>query len=397
MAYTMLNIADVEEVDSKGTKGGSYIVRVDEPNNPPDGPPTAIVFSAILNQDIDGAPTCYGRFNPASPDGRNGGLDDLRNATGSPRLGMFNALAKGQKHHDWQWVGLLRTTVADAPGRGIKPDLLDVRDELAALNDNGSAASPPMFPVLRDDNDRFYVSTSGLVKNAAAAVTNPQRYWDASTVNYAAKTPPVERLGVDYGDFGIAIRKDTGTASAFMYADAGNGNTVGEMSRALFTTLFPRNDQEEHPVAFIVFPGSRLRPIQNNPDAGMRTLLTDLSKAANINTVLNLMASGLPARGGPPVSEIMYSYDGPDPKGPKPTKVSQLMHRTPDLDVYAGSNARDAARVQRIVTALQRFGYDPAVAAQAAQEAAQAERQGLGIQITPIDLTGLQIPNPPAR
>ena len=98
------------------------------------------------------------------------------------------------------------------------------------------------------------------------------------------------------------------------------------------------------------------------------------------------------------MSEIMYSYDGPDPKGPKATKVSQLMHRTPDFDVYAGPNARDAARVQRIVTALQRFGYDPAVAAQAAQEAAaQTERPGLGIQIQPMDLTGLQIPNPPGR
>ena len=44
------------------------------------------------------------------------------------------------------------------------------------------------------------------------------------------------------------------------------------------------------------------------------------------------------------MSEITYSYDGPDPKGPKPTKLSQLMHRTPDFDVYAGSNARDAAK-----------------------------------------------------
>jgi hypothetical protein len=397
MAYTTLTISDVEEVGSKDRKDGSFLVRVDEPDNPPGSPPTAIVFSAILNQDIDGAPTCYARFNPASPDGRNGGLDDLRNATGSPSLGMFKALAKGQKHHDWQWVGLLRSTVADAPRRGIKATLLDIKDELAALNDNGSLAADPMYPVLRDDNDRFYVSTSGLVKNASAAITNSQRYWDASTVAYAAKTPPVERLGVDYGDFGIAIRKDTGTASAFMYADAGKQNKVGEMSRLLFTTLFPRNEQEEHPVAFIVFPGSRLRPIQNDPGAGMRTLLSDLSRAGNMNAVIGLMASGLPASGGPSISEIMYSYDGPDPKGPKPTKVGQLMHRTPDLDVYAGSNARDAARVQRIVTALQRFGYDPAVAAQAAQEAAQAARQGLGIQITPIDVTGLEIPNPPGR
>jgi hypothetical protein len=166
----------------------------------------------------------------------------------------------------------------------------------------------------------------------------------------------------------------------------------------LFTTLFPKNDQEEHPVAFIVFPGSRLRPVQNDPDAGMRTLLTDLSRAANMNTVIGLMASGLPARGGPSVSEITHSYDGPDPKGRKPTKVTQMMHRTPDFDVIAVPNDRDAARDQRIVAALQRLGYDTTVAAQAAQEAAaQAERPGLGIQIKPVDLTGLQIPNPPGR
>ncbi|HEY5204468.1 MAG TPA: hypothetical protein VIJ63_07710 [Roseiarcus sp.] len=397
MAFTTLSIADVEEVSSKGRDGGSFLVRVDQPNNPPGSPPTAIVFSAILNQDIDGAPNCYARFNPASPDGQNGGLDFLRNAISTSNVGMFTALAKGQKHHNWRWVGLLRSTVAGAPNQGIKAALLDIKDELAALNDDGNAASPPMFPVLRDDNDRFYVSTSGLVKNASAALTNPLRYWDASTIDYAAKTPPVIRLGVEYGDFGIAIRKDTGTARAFMYADAGNGNKVGEMSRSLFTALFPGNDQEEHPVAFIVFPGSRLRPIQNSPDAGMRTLLTNLSKAGNMNTVIGLMASGFPASGGPAVSEIMYSYDGPDPKGPKATKVKQLMHRTPDFDAYAGPNARDTARVQRIITALQRFGYDPAVAAQAAAEAAQAESRSRGIQIQPMDLTGLQIPDPPGR
>ena len=67
MAYVTLSIADVEEVSSKGRDGGSFLVRVDQPNNPAGSPPTAIIFPAILNQDIDGAPNCYGRFNPASP------------------------------------------------------------------------------------------------------------------------------------------------------------------------------------------------------------------------------------------------------------------------------------------------------------------------------------------
>ena len=37
------------------------------------------------------------------------------------------------------------------------------------------------------------------------------------------------------------------------------------MSTMLFRALFPGNNQEEHLVSFIVFPGSRLNPIADNP------------------------------------------------------------------------------------------------------------------------------------
>jgi hypothetical protein len=378
MAYITLTFDDVDEVASYRRPRGSFLVRVNQPNSDS----AAILFSAILNEDNDGAPTCYARFNPASPDGKNGGLDELRNATNAPRLGMFTALSAGKKHHDWRWVGLLRSTVADAPGRGIDVALLDVRDELAALNDNGNLASDPMFPVLRDDSDKFYVSTSGLVKNAAAKITNSLRYWDASTVAYGAKTPPLVRLGIDYGDFGIAIRKDTGTASAFMYADAGGEEKVGEMSRTVFRKLFPGIDQEHHPVAFIVFPGSRFNPIQNKPDAAIRPRLQDLSRAANMNTVIRLMASGMPF--GRP--DIRYQMDAIDPKRP-PKNISQVLHKVPGADLD-GLNVPDST--QRITDALTSFGFDPAVAAAAAHEANFPE-------IKPMDLTGLQIPNPPGR
>jgi hypothetical protein len=385
MAYTTLSFDDVDEVGSYGQSRGSYLVRVNQPNGPPNS--SAIIFSAILNEDNDGAPTCYARFNPASPDGLNGGLDFLRHAISLPRLGMFTPLAKGQQHHAWQWVGLLRRTEADATNQKIRP-LLDVRPELAALNDDGNLASDPMYPVLRDDNDKFYVSTTGLAKNASAAITNPGHYWDASTVAYAAKTPPVVKLGVDYGDFGVAIRKDTGTARAFMYADAGNGDKVGEMSRTLFKKLFPRSDQEHHPVAFIVFPGSRLNPIQNKPDGEIWSRLQDLSKAANMNTVIGLMASGMPY--GRP--DIWYRMDPIDPRRP-PQNLSQVLHQVPNVDLNADAGLNVGDTFQRIVDALKPFGFDPAVAAAAAQEAARADWP----EIKPMDLSGLQIPNPPGR
>src|SRR3954454_3058452 len=76
VAYIKLTFDDVAEVGSFHRDSGTYLVRATLPNDR-----TAIVFSAVLNQDIDGAPNCYARFNPASPTGLNGGLDFLRHAT----------------------------------------------------------------------------------------------------------------------------------------------------------------------------------------------------------------------------------------------------------------------------------------------------------------------------
>jgi hypothetical protein len=378
MAYITLNFDDVAEVGSFHRSGGSYLVRATQPDGQ-----TTIVFSAVLNEDIDGAPNCYARFNPAAPHALNGGLDFLRHATNQSDTANFVALPAGVLHHPWRWVGLLRKTHADAVAQGIL-GLLDERPELAALNENGNPKSPPQFPVLRDDNNNFYVSTTALVKNSAAAETNPAHWWDATTVPYAALTPPLRNVGVDLGDFGIAIRRDTGVSSPFLYADSGNGDKVGEVSRNLYRTLFRVGDQEEHLVAFIVFPGSRLRPIANNPRPTIRQRLADLSSAANVNTLIGLMGSGSPYR-GLPADEQMWVLDD----------VAHFQrHRAPDLDVYARPAADGTSRYRTIANALQAYGFNPATAAAAALEFANAERPGLP-RIELMDLKGLKIPEPP--
>jgi hypothetical protein len=238
--------------------------------------------------------------------------------------------------------------------------------------------------VLRDDNNRFYVSTTSIPNNVAAAETNPAHWWDATTVAYAALTPPLRDLGVGFGDFGIAIRRDTGVSSPFLYADGGNGNKVGEVSRSLFRTLFRDGSQEEHLVAFIVFPGSRLRPIANNPRPTIRRRLTDLSSAANVDTLIGLMASGSPYR-GLPADEQVWEIDD----------VRHFRrHRAPDLDVYARPAVAGSSRFRTIADTLQTYGFNPATAAAAAQEA-QAAGPGLGLKIEPMDLQGLKVPDPP--
>jgi hypothetical protein len=277
---------------------------------------------------------------------------------------------------------LLSRTHAQAAAQGILP-LLDERPELAALNEDRNPASPPQFPLLRDDNNGFYISTTSCVRNSAAAVTNPAHWWDASTVAYGAKTPPLVNLGVDCGDFGIAIRRDTGVASSFFYADHGNGNKVGEMSRSLFRHLFPANDQEEHLVAFVVFPGSRLRPMQNNPGPTLRTRLQELSTAANVDTMIGLMAAACPYSGLPAAEQIYVMDD-----------VRRFRtHRAPDLDLGARPAGIRSTGYRTIADALQPFGYDPVVAAAAAAEAAAAERPGLKIE--PMNLGNIKIPDPP--
>lgn len=365
-----LTFTDIAEVGSKGRDGGSFLVRVTGDG----GAANAVIYSGILNEDVDGAPQCYGRFP------MDAGIDRLVNATNLVGGGMFNALPKGQLAHPWRWVGVANMTHAEATAAGLLARL-DERSELAGrfsaaapLND---PRFPPRFPVMRADNNNFYVSTTALARNAALPATDPGHWWDATTVNYAALTPPLRDLGVQLGDFGLAIRRDNGTNSAFFFADAGGGQKIGEMSRLLFRTLFPGNNQEEHLVSFIVFPGSRLNPIADTPRPTLVRLLGDLSTASNVGTMIDIMAAGTSFARLKDTPELVNVID--DARRFK-------HHRAPGLDL--GLNR---GRSRTIATALGQWGFDAAVAERARAAAAP---QSLGLTIPPpsADIMNLKIP-----
>jgi hypothetical protein len=373
---TSLNFTDIAEVGSKGRDGGSFLVQVSGVGVAIN----AIVYSGILNEDVDGAPQCYGRF-PADA-----GIDHLVNATNLVGGGIFNGLPKGVVAHPWKWVGVANMTHDDTVAAGLLARL-DERSELAGRFSanapmNNPITFPPKFPVLRADNNQFYVSTTALARNAALPETDPGHWWDATTVQYGALTPPLRDLGVDFGDFGVAIRRDTGDNGAFFFADSGSGNKIGEMSRMLFRALFPRNDQEEHLVSFIVFPGSRLRPIGNNPRPTLLSLFSVLSNTSNVGTMIDIMASGTSFAQLKDRPELMYVIDD---------MQRFRTHRAPDLDL-----GRNAGRTQTIATALRQWGFDPAAAerARAAAEAAEPKSLGLAIPPPPADIMNLKIPKP---
>ena len=81
-----LNFTDIAEVGSKDRDDGSFLVQVSSVG----AAANAVVYSGILNEDVDGAPQCYGRF-PADA-----GIDQARHM---PRIwsvaAVFNELPKG--------------------------------------------------------------------------------------------------------------------------------------------------------------------------------------------------------------------------------------------------------------------------------------------------------------
>jgi len=373
-----LTFSDIGEVGSKGRTGGSYLVQVTDGGVNAN----AVVYSGILNEDVDGAPRCYGVFPTDA------GIDELRNAT-SDENAQFNPLPAGQVAHPWKWVGVANMTHQEAAEAGILARL-DERSELAGRNRPGAPLNdakrfPPKFPVKRADNAGFYVSTTALVKNASLPETDPGHWWDATAVNYGALTPPLRDLGVELGDFGIAIRRDNGTSRTFFFADSGNGQKIGEMSSMLFRALYPGNNQEELLASFIVFPGSRTRPITSDPARTVRRLLGDLSTTSNVGTMIDIMAAGTSFARLNATPELMYEMNDVQPA--RPRKLADMMHRAPGLDV-----GRNAGRSKKIADALQTHGYDPV----AAQRAADAARPTLGLSVPPpsAEIMNLKIPKP---
>jgi hypothetical protein len=140
---------------------------------------------------------------------------------------------------------------------------------------------------------RFYVSSTSTAAHPGLPETDQRRYWDATTVSYAAITLPLLKLGVKLGDFGLAIRNDTGTSEPFFFGDSGAQQKVGEVSTQVFQRLFPDNRQEGHPVTFIVFPESGQNPPKPaDQEKEIRARLWQFSQMDNVSELVDMIASG---------------------------------------------------------------------------------------------------------
>lgn len=245
----------------------------------------ALAYRCSLEEDFDGAPQCYGdpnlhpvdpANNPATarqsdikrrdrtgktkPDNRTA-LDFLGNAT-SPHVNFDHGST------DFAWVGLY----AAPPERAQGHFSIDRRPFLGARRrpiNPGEAERPgygktiPLgphesswFPALQGANSPapgFFVSGSAVVADSSRHDWEQEKYVDAQSIPYAALTPWFKTWGAALGDFGLAMDPLTGDASGFVFADAGYGNKVGEVSTKLLSAL---GGDEEGKYLFLVFPRS---------------------------------------------------------------------------------------------------------------------------------------------
>ena len=229
-------------------------------------------------------------------------------------------------NHHFEWHAVVHRTQkqADDEAAAHKPPRWKI-DPNPAFQDNSQS-----FPVVKPSG--FFVSSTSLPAHPGKEEWEQERYFNATDDPYAAITPPLINQGVRLGDYGLAVRAETGKSIGFIFADSGNENKVGEVSRKVFRTFFPGADQEGKDVIFFVFPGSGagLSGVAGIKVA-LKRQLTKLSQALNADELILQFAH----------PEI-WGFLGP---------IERLKDKDRDFD----------ARYQNILRALRDKGYRPRV------------------------------------
>jgi hypothetical protein len=186
----------------------------------------AVLFTAGMTIDADGAPNAYGPHNH--------GLD-------------YTASAKGA--HGWVSV------VTDRSGRPVVQKIGPYRG--------------------------YYISTTSLRQGHAHNLTDPRQYVDATRIPYIALPPDfAAQFGIRLGDLARVTNHANGSSAYAVFADVGPRGRIGEGSIALARKLGipsnPRRDSAAEGVTYLVFPGSTL------PSGGLITAAKIRSRAVRL-------------------------------------------------------------------------------------------------------------------
>ncbi|HKS88495.1 MAG TPA: hypothetical protein VJR70_03555 [Stellaceae bacterium] len=256
----------------------------------------AYAYMCSLERDWDGAPRAYGLDNPhpvnpvANPatafqrgitrpgsGGSRDALDHIGNAAdpvANCEFALMHPNISAKNRPVFRWVGFYSAQPTVAHRLGLSVDERSFLEARGYRNSNGQLLKigdheEGYFPVIQPDLGKygqsgstvgapgFYVSTTSTITDAGYNEWEQLRYVDASEVPYAAWAGWWGGLGVQQGDFGLALRPDADACSGFVFADAGSGR-VGEVSGYLLDQLGGENEPIAH--VFLVFPHSGTTP-----------------------------------------------------------------------------------------------------------------------------------------
>jgi hypothetical protein len=243
----------------------------------------AFAYECSLEEDLDGAPKAYGLNNPHPVDPEHNPETILQTDIKMLETSLCNATDPHTNceagSHRFRWVGLYAATQDDAKANGFSIDRRPFLEARARRLKDGTLVDlapkePGLFPVIQNfdgDAPGYYVSTTSAFTDPALKDWDQRKYVNAVAVPYAAHAGWWKALGVELGDFGLAIRPNTGAFSGFVFGDTGTGR-VGEVSRKLFETLTPERNNEDLFV-FLVFPKSGVGIAnQFNQDTGPKVI-----------------------------------------------------------------------------------------------------------------------------
>lgn len=284
--------------------------------------PFALIFMTHMNIDMDGAGNAYG------PDEKDA-LDYLTDA--------------GQDTHYYGLMSVLPTArnpvrkrnPADNQGMITAPDGTDVKVDTRYPDSQG------YLPVVQQTGPfaGYFVSTTSKTnpeKGASRSQFEQSHYLNSGTVSYCALSTGITGQGIGGGDFGFAIRFDTFATSSFNFLDGEGSNSmaVGECSYKVFLDIggkpkrradpWPDNN---FPTCFVVFPRSKTPTL-------LRSVFANNS--GDIAAFLAIQAQ---------VDKVSKGTSGL-------AKFNEWV---------AGGRKAKPANYDAIVTALQKFGYAPAV------------------------------------
>jgi hypothetical protein len=270
----------------------------------------AYVYFGHVDIDYDGSPTAYG------PAGKVPLPDDELEHAGNAADGWFGVMS-------------------------LRPDDPLVLTGLARI-DTTAPQFKGKFPVVQqawngDPNPGYYVSTTPQAHGPYGLEYLQSSYIDASKVPFGALDKQLPPLGINFGDFGLAIRHDQNLQSGFSFVDSGGDRfALGECSHKVGKDLGGTGRSSDFnnnfPVSFIIFPRSSTQPLANIRELSdasimpaLQARLFELSRAANARELALLMGFNEvepPAK--PRGKERLAAYLS-TPGSPKPPNDATIM------------------------------------------------------------------------